>query len=275
MNICCATWSLPAEDAEYMSSLKAVLVLYPTVDGNNSLTLYSGATKLAKVHVPSRGPASGGWIISLSMQRLSLDPLSESGIGRRLIPSTPLNSSRRSSPILPSADFRDTSVILSPIPASNSPQPCFRALQDPVGYHVTIKCSKRTLLRTSLLPPLASSVLIERCLCALRVAIPPDAYLDDLQCLIESAYARSVTQLGILNLPHSNESVAAKQREPSRLTVNRDATYLSHLPSSRFASTLRGSKVGRSPAPRGIVSIYLFFYFHHFIVVIMHLLLFL
>ena len=247
--------------------------------------------------------------------------------------------------MLPSTDFRDTSVILpDDVPASYSPQPCFRALQDPVGYHVTIKCSKRTLLRTSLLPPPASSVLIERCLCALRVAIPPDAYLalaarfycsrnapgpadfsapaelatfrstllaflgfdakcldgtlsplanspdkaikkcrrnleegaaDDLQCLIESAYARSVTQLGILNLPHSNESVAAKQREPSRLTVNRDATYLSHLPSSRFASTLRGSKVGRSPAPRGIVSIYLFFYFHHFIVVIMHLLLFL
>ena len=232
------------------------------------------------------------------MQRLSLDPLSESGIGRRLIPSTPLNSSRRSSPMLPSADFRDTSVILSPIPASNSPQPCFRALQDPVGYHVTIKCSDRTLLRTSL-PPLASSVLIERCLSALRVAIPPDAYLalaarfycsrnapgpadfsppaelatfrstllaflgfdakcldgtlsplanspdkavkkcrtnleegtvDDWQYLMESAYARSVTQLGILKLPNPNESVAAKEREPSRLTVNGDATYFCHLP---------------------------------------------
>ena len=234
----------------------------------------------------------------MSMQRLSLDPLSESGIGRRLIPSTPLNSSRRSSLMLPAADFRDTSVVLSPIPTSSSPQPSFRALQDAIGHHVTIRCSDRTFLRTSL-PPLASSVLIERCLAALRVAIPPDAYLtlsarfycsrnapgpadfspqselaafrstllaflgfdakfldgtfsplatspdkvakkcrtnleegslDDWKYLIESPYARSLAQLGLLNLPEPSTRPESRDREMFRIPVNSDASYFGHLP---------------------------------------------
>lgn len=41
---------------------------------------------------------------------------------------------------------------------------------------MTLKCSDRSLLRT-LLPPLATSALVERALSSLRAALPPDAYL--------------------------------------------------------------------------------------------------
>lgn len=171
--ICCAPWTIPAKDAEYISGLKAVLVLDPVLSDGNSLTLYSGNTKLAKVHVPNCNPPSGSGI-SLSIQRLSLEA---SSINSKFIPSTPLNSSRRSSlmPDLTSSIMHDSSVTLSPIPSS-SPPLSFRTLQDAVGRQVTLKCSDRSLLRT-LLPPLATSALVERCLRSLRSTLPPDVYL--------------------------------------------------------------------------------------------------
>ncbi|XP_032780822.2 anaphase-promoting complex subunit 1 [Daphnia magna] len=171
--ICCAQWTIPAKDAEYIPALKAVLVLDPVLSDGNSLTLYSGSTKLTKVHVPNCSPPSGTGI-SLSIQRLSLEA---SSINSKFIPSTPLNSSRRSSlmPDLTSSIVHDSSVTLSPIPAS-SPPLSFRTLQDAVGRQVTLKCSDRSLLRT-LLPPLCTSALVERCLRSLRAALPPDIYL--------------------------------------------------------------------------------------------------
>lgn len=171
--ICCAQWTIPAKDAEYIPALKAVLVLDPVLSDGNSLTLYSGSTKLTKVHVPNCSPPLGTGI-SLSIQRLSLEA---SSINSKFIPSTPLNSSRRSSlmPDLTSSIVHDSSVTLSPIPAS-SPPLSFRTLQDAVGRQVTLKCSDRSLLRT-LLPPLCTSALVERCLRSLRAALPPDIYL--------------------------------------------------------------------------------------------------
>ena len=79
-------------------------------------------------------------------------------------------------PDLTSSIMHDSSVTLSPIPAS-SPPLSFRSLQDAVGRHVTLKCSDRSLLRT-LLPPLATSALVERCLASLRAALPADIYLS-------------------------------------------------------------------------------------------------
>ncbi len=79
-------------------------------------------------------------------------------------------------PDLTSSIMHDSSVTLSPIPAS-SPPLSFRTLQDAVGRQVTLKCSDRSLLRT-LLPPLATSALVERCLGSLRAALPPDVYLS-------------------------------------------------------------------------------------------------
>lgn len=78
-------------------------------------------------------------------------------------------------PDLTSSIMHDSSVTLSPIPAS-SPPLSFRRLQDAVGRQVTLKCSDRSLLRT-LLPPLATSALVDRCLASLRAALPPDVYL--------------------------------------------------------------------------------------------------
>lgn len=78
-------------------------------------------------------------------------------------------------PDLTSSIVHDSSVTLSPIPAS-SPPLSFRTLQDAVGRQVTLKCSDRSLLRT-LLPPLCTSALVERCLRSLRAALPPDIYL--------------------------------------------------------------------------------------------------
>ena len=179
--ICCAQWSIPARDAEYIPALRALLVLDPTPIDSNSLTLYSGGTKLAKVHVPNCSPTNGSGI-SLSMQRLSLDTGDRRSVGvgavnaARPIPSTPLNSSRRSSLMFGGVEMRDNSVTLSPIPSSSSPA-IYRGLQDAVGRQVTVKCSDQSLLRT-LLPPLATSALVERSLGALRAALPPDTYLS-------------------------------------------------------------------------------------------------
>lgn len=78
-------------------------------------------------------------------------------------------------PDLTSSIMHDSSVTLSPIPAS-SPPLSFRTVQDAVGRQVTLKCSDRSLLRT-LLPPLCTSALVERCLSSLRAALPPDIYL--------------------------------------------------------------------------------------------------
>ena len=78
-------------------------------------------------------------------------------------------------PDLTSSIMHDSSVTLSPIPAS-SPPLSFRTLQDAVGRQVTLRCSDRSLLRT-LLPPLCTSALVERCLSSLRAALPSDIYL--------------------------------------------------------------------------------------------------
>ena len=159
---------MPARNAEYIAGLKAILTLDPVTD--NSLTLYSGNTKLAKVYVPSYVPLTG---ISMSMQCLSL----EGELNRRslkFIPSTPLNSSRRSSLLINDRDLLHGNVTLSPIPSTSV---TFKSLQDSVGYDVTIKCSDQCLLRTSL-PPLATSALVERSFAALRAALPQDAYLN-------------------------------------------------------------------------------------------------
>jgi len=142
----------------------------------NSLTLYSGSTKLAKVYVPSCPAPLPGSGISLSMQRLSL----EGEYNRRslntlkFIPSTPLNSSRRSSLMYNEGTILHDNVTLSPIPSTPV---AFKTLHDAVGRCVTIKCSDHSVLRTTL-PPLATSSLVERCFLALRAALPPDVYLN-------------------------------------------------------------------------------------------------
>ncbi len=172
--ICCSPWTIIAKDAAYIAGLKAILVI--DVMSDNSLTLYSGSIKLAKVHVPSCAPLTSG--ISVSMQRLSLETAEHSRRSNSLkfVPSTPLNSSRRSS-LLAHSDIGGgmlhDSVTLSPI-ASNPIT--FKSLHDAVGCNVTIKSSDGGLLRTSL-PPLATSNLVKRSFVALRAALPQDAYL--------------------------------------------------------------------------------------------------
>ena len=114
------------------------------------------------------------------MQRLSLEAGEHSRRSNSLkfVPSTPLNSSRRSSLLHGEgggvAGILHESVTLSPIPVSHV---AFKSLRDAVGRSVTIKSSDQSLVRTCL-PPLATSNLVKRSFVALRAALPQDVYLS-------------------------------------------------------------------------------------------------
>lgn len=149
--------SIPALDAQPVPSLGQLLAL----DLNHGLSLYTGPSKVCKVHVPSFlfAPRLEP-MLDHGPRRSSLDALSRTG--SVTLPELHL------SPVQPIGPFQ--SLHMSEEDSSRFP---FISLRDAVKSRVTIETSSKVHYRLGL-PSLSKSNLVQTCLGALRSVLPKD-----------------------------------------------------------------------------------------------------
>ncbi|XP_022110916.1 anaphase-promoting complex subunit 1-like isoform X2 [Acanthaster planci] len=173
--------TLMVKDAVPLKSLDMMVVL----DLSNSLMLYTGLTKIGKVHVPGILPS-----LSSSLPR----------------PSTPLDSPAPMTSSRPSSSAQvimDEVVMLSPVPgflgdlgaklqesacsdefpfhpggtSSTGPTRHIVGLRDPVTNRFTLELTGGTMLRMSI-PEIASSPVVQKCLNAIKYVLPRDGAMQ-------------------------------------------------------------------------------------------------
>ena len=178
---------VPAVDAAPVAELDMVVVLETT----DTLALYSGATRVSKVLVPS-GPTLQTIALSQEISALALDsqpatpralpkPRTPPHLDLASAPATPLNtkrsslltSSRPPSAQLPS--FGNDSCLGAPSPVAGGGGGVVVGLRDPLGRGVTLTYSTGRLLRVLL--PVVGSPLVCAALAAVKLLLPRDLAL--------------------------------------------------------------------------------------------------
>ncbi|XP_066251923.1 anaphase-promoting complex subunit 1 [Euwallacea similis] len=169
--------SISAKEAINVPHLRMMALL----EHSGNVTLYSGLTMVGKLHLGGTllkhtpSPCVRRYIASPFPKRSSLLPLSK--------PVEPMFDEHLFSPVLPLslAEARKMSTTnQNSLPIRYGVQERKRAslvgLIDPIENRITLKYSDGTFYRITL-PLLTHSVLIERCLVALRQCLPRDAVL--------------------------------------------------------------------------------------------------
>ncbi|XP_060071238.1 anaphase-promoting complex subunit 1-like isoform X2 [Ylistrum balloti] len=157
---------IPAKDAVPIESLDLLVLLDPT----GGLWVYSGTTKINRLHVPTLPLGSG----SLSMLRTTT-PINSPSRGGYFTSSRP--------PSAMEAGFDEEMTQMSPVPTELEDSSQFdefpvqssfiQGIKDNVGARFTIELMNNHLCRTTM-PAITSSPGIEMCLQALKHMLPKD-----------------------------------------------------------------------------------------------------